>query len=86
MPKDGSKAMRSEKARGRNGKWIAYVLIVLITLLQTLFPQGAGEAAKREASESTVIGVMLLAIVLLGNELLPRLKRRDEQSSSRTDR
>ena len=47
---------------------------MLITLLQILFPQGAGGAAKREVSESIVIGVMLLAIVLVGNELLPRLK------------
>jgi hypothetical protein len=84
--KDGSKTTRSEKARGRNVKWIAYVLIVLITLLQILFPQGAGWAVKREVSESIVIGVMLLAIVLVGNELLPRLKRRYEQSRSRTDR
>ena len=84
MLKDDSKTTQSEKARGRNGKWIAYVLIVLITLLQILFPQGAGWAAKREVSESIVIGVMLLAIV--GNELLPPLKRRYEQSRSRTDR
>ena len=86
MLKDDSKTTQSEKARGRNGKWIAYVLIVLITLLQILFPQGAGWAAKREVSESIVIGVMLLAIVLVGNELLPSLKRRYEQSRSRTDR
>jgi hypothetical protein len=57
--KGGSKATRSEKPRGRNGKWVAYVLVVLITLLQILFPQGAGGSAKREVSESIVIGVML---------------------------
>ena len=65
---------------------IAYILIVLITLLQILFPRGAGWAAKREVSESIAIGVMLLAIVLVGNELLPRLKRLYGQSHSRTDR
>ena len=86
MLNDGSKTTRCNKARGRTGKWIAYVLIVLSTLLQIVFPQGAGGAAKREISESIVIGVMLLAIVLVGNELPPRLKRHYEQSRSRTDR
>ena len=86
MVKDDSKATRSEKAHGRNGKWIAYSLIVLITLLQILFPQNAGGAAKCEVSESIVVGVMLLAIVLIGSELLPRFKQRYEQSRSHTDR
>ena len=86
MLNDGSKAAQSDKARGRTGKWIAYVLIVSITLLQILFPQNAGGPAKREVSDSIVIGLMLLAIVFVGNELLPRLTRRYEQSCSRTDR
>jgi hypothetical protein len=66
-----------------NGKWVAYVLIPIITVLQALFPHG-GEAAKRETNESIVIETMLLAIVFAGNELLPRLRRQHDRNRPRS--
>lgn len=45
---------------------MAYVSILLVMLLDVLFPRCAGEAAKREASEAIVLGAVLLASSLLG--------------------
>jgi hypothetical protein len=83
--RDERKATRRENACEKRGKWVAYIFILLLTLLGILFPRGAGEAAKREAKESLVIGVVLLGSVLVGNELLPRLTRRYEQNRSHSD-